>query len=112
MGRSLKKGPYVHEALAEKVERLNSAGKKEIINCLLYTSHYHRGVGSLGATGPARVFKGRKMAGRLGGARATSLGLKVIKVDPERNLLMVRGAVPGANHGLVTVRDSVKAKAK
>ncbi len=53
------------------------------------------------------------MAGRLGGARATSLGLKVIKVDPERNLLMVRGgAVPGANHGLVTVRDSVKAKAK
>jgi large subunit ribosomal protein L3 len=79
---------------------------------MAHGSHYHRGVGSLGATGPARVFKGRKMAGRLGGARATSLGLKVIKVDPERNLLMVRGAVPGANHGLVTVRDSVKAKAK
>ncbi len=75
-------------------------------------SMYHRRVGSLGATAPARVFKGRKMPGRLGGERTTTLGLTVVKVDPERNLIMVRGAVPGAKGGLVTIRDSVKAKKK
>ncbi|HOB42367.1 MAG TPA: 50S ribosomal protein L3 [Bacillota bacterium] len=79
---------------------------------MAHGSHYHRGVGSLGATAPARVFRGRKMAGRLGGTKATSLGLEVVKVDPERNLLMVRGSIPGATNGLVTIRDSVKAKAK
>jgi large subunit ribosomal protein L3 len=73
-------------------------------------SMYHRRVGSLGATAPARVFKGRKMPGRLGGERTTTLGLTVVRVDPERNLIMVKGAVPGANGGLVTIRDSVKAK--
>lgn len=79
---------------------------------MAHGSHYHRGVGSLGATAPARVFRGRKMAGSLGGTKATSLGLEVVKVDPERNLLMVRGSIPGATNGLVTIRDSVKAKAK
>ena len=73
-------------------------------------SMYHRRVGSLGATAPARVFKGRKMPGRLGGERTTTLCLTVVRVDPERNLIMVRGAVPGAKGGLVTIRDSVKAK--
>ncbi|MEA4883228.1 MAG: 50S ribosomal protein L3 [Clostridia bacterium] len=73
-------------------------------------SMYHRRVGSLGATAPARVFKGRKLPGRLGGERVTTQGLRVIRVDAERNLLMIRGAVPGANGGLVIVRDSVKAK--
>ena len=73
-------------------------------------SMYHRRVGSLGATAPARVFKGRKMPGRLGGERTTTLGLTVVRVDPERNLIMVKGAVPGAKGGLVTIRDSVKAK--
>ncbi|OPZ49684.1 MAG: 50S ribosomal protein L3 [Firmicutes bacterium ADurb.BinA052] len=73
-------------------------------------SMYHRRVGSLGATAPARVFKGRKMPGRLGGERTTTLGLTIVRVDPERNLIMVKGAVPGAKGGLVTIRDSVKAK--
>ncbi len=73
-------------------------------------SMYHRRVGSLGATAPARVFRGRKMPGRLGGERTTTLGLTVVRVDPERNLIMVKGAVPGAKGGLVTIRDSVKAK--
>ena len=73
-------------------------------------SMYHRRVGSLGATAPARVFKGRKMPGRLGGERTTTLGLTIVRVDPERNLIMVKGAVPGARGGLVTIRDSVKAK--
>ena len=75
-------------------------------------SMYHRRVGSLGATDPARVFKGRKMPGRLGGERVTTLGLKVVRVEPERNLIMVRGSVPGPNGGLVTVRESVKARKK
>ncbi len=73
-------------------------------------SMYHRRGGSLGATAPARVFKGRKMPGRLGGERTTTLGLTIVRVDPERNLIMVKGAVPGAKGGLVTIRDSVKAK--
>jgi large subunit ribosomal protein L3 len=73
-------------------------------------SMYHRRVGSLGATDPARVFKGRKMPGRLGHERVTTLAVKVVKVDAERNLIMVRGSVPGANGGLVTVRESVKAR--
>ncbi|MCR4425432.1 MAG: 50S ribosomal protein L3 [Firmicutes bacterium] len=72
-------------------------------------SMYHRRVGALSATDPARVFKGRKMPGRLGGERVTALGLTVMKVDSERNLLLVRGSVPGVRGGLVIVRDSVKA---
>ena len=75
-------------------------------------SKYHRGTGSMSATGPARIFKGRKLPGRLGGERVTALALTVVRVDPERNLIMVRGSVPGAHGGLVTVRESVKAKKK
>lgn len=79
------------------------------------TSHgsmYHRRVGSLGATDPARVFKGRKMPGRMGGDRVTIQGLTVAGVDLDRNLILVRGAVPGARGGLVVIKDSVKASRK
>ena len=72
-------------------------------------SHYHRGAGSLGAKGPARVFRGRKLPGRLGGCLVTVQKLLVVKVDPERNLLLVRGAVPGPKKSLVTIKSSVKA---
>jgi len=71
-------------------------------------SKYHRRPGSLGAKGPARVFKGRKLPGRLGGETVSVLHLKVAKVDPARNLLMVRGAVPGPRMGLLLIRDSVR----
>lgn len=74
-------------------------------------SKYHRRPGSLAAKGPARVFKGRRLPGRLGGERVTVLNLEVVRVDPERNLLLIKGAVPGVRRCLVTVRDSVKAKA-
>ncbi|HEY8450373.1 MAG TPA: 50S ribosomal protein L3 [Bacillota bacterium] len=68
-------------------------------------SKYHRGPGSLGAsTFPARVFKGRKLPGRMGGRRVTARGLRVVKVDPDRNLLFVKGAVPGARGAYVLVR--------
>lgn len=67
----------------------------------------HRSPGSIGASAsPARVIKGVKMAGRMGGCRRTSLNLKVVDIDVENNLLIVRGAVPGANGGHVLVRPS------
>lgn len=71
----------------------------------------HRVPGAVGAgTSPHRVFKGQKMPGRLGHDRVTVLNLEVVRVDAERNLLLVRGAVPGPNGGLVVVRSTVRGK--
>ena len=73
------------------------------------TQRKHRSPGSIGACAtPARVFKGTRMAGHLGHSRVTTLNLKVIKADPERNLLLIRGAVPGPRGGLVMVRSAVR----
>ncbi|NLJ72230.1 MAG: 50S ribosomal protein L3 [Syntrophomonadaceae bacterium] len=72
-------------------------------------SRYHRGTGSLGAKGPARVFKGKKLPGRMGRERVTVQCLKVVKVYSDRNLILVKGAIPGPNKGLVIIRNSVKA---
>lgn len=70
-------------------------------------SDRHRAPGSIGATtSPARVFKGKKMAGHMGNERVTVRRLKVVEADVERNLLLVRGSVPGAKNRLVTVRKS------
>jgi large subunit ribosomal protein L3 len=64
----------------------------------------HRKPGSIGAgTDPSRVIKGKRMPGHMGAERHTELGLRVVKVDAERNLLFVRGAVPGAKHGILLV---------
>ncbi len=72
-------------------------------------SDRHRAPGSIGACyTPGRVFKGKRMAGRMGGKRVTIQGLKVEMVDPERNLLVVRGAVPGAKNGLLIIRQARK----
>jgi large subunit ribosomal protein L3 len=69
-------------------------------------SHNVRKPGSIGSSAtPSRVFKGMKMAGRLGGKRATQVGLTVHSVDPELNLLMVKGAVPGSKNSVVEVRE-------
>ena len=69
-------------------------------------SHNIRKPGSIGASAtPSRVFKGVRMAGRMGGKRATQVGLTVHSVDPERNLLMVKGAVPGPKNGIVEIRE-------
>ena len=69
-------------------------------------SHNVRKPGSIGAAAyPARVFKGMKMAGRLGGKRVTQVGLSVHSVDAEQNLLLVKGAVPGPKNGIVQVRE-------
>lgn len=70
-------------------------------------SHNIRKPGSIGASAtPSRVFKGIKMAGRLGGKRVTQVGLVVHEVDTERNLLLVKGAVPGPKNGFVEVREA------
>ncbi|HWK21067.1 MAG TPA: 50S ribosomal protein L3 [Microbacteriaceae bacterium] len=69
----------------------------------------HRKPGSIGASStPSRVFKGQRMAGRMGNDRVTVLGLQVVRVDAERGVLLVKGAVPGAKGRLVFVRNSVK----
>lgn len=72
-------------------------------------SKYHRGPGALAAKGPARVFKGRKLPGQMGRERVTVQGLKVVKVYPERNLILIKGSIPGPRKGLVIIKDSVKA---
>ena len=76
---------------------------------MAHGSKYHRGVGSLSANSdPSRVFKNKHMAGQYGGDRVTVQNLEVVKVDAERNLLMIKGAIPGANGSLVMVRDAIK----
>ena len=68
-------------------------------------SHNVRAPGSIGASAdPARVFKGTRMPGRLGGKRVTQLGLEVVQVDAERNLLLIKGSVPGSRNSVVEVR--------
>ena len=70
-------------------------------------SHNVRKPGSIGASAtPSRVFKGQKMAGRMGGKRITQLGLVVHDVDVERNLLLVKGAIPGPKSGIVEIREA------
>jgi large subunit ribosomal protein L3 len=69
-------------------------------------SHNVRAPGSIGASAtPSRVFKGVKMAGRMGGKRVTQVGLKIHAVDAERNLLLVKGAIPGPKNGIVEIRE-------
>jgi large subunit ribosomal protein L3 len=73
------------------------------------TERKHRSPGAIGACAtPSRVFKGTHMAGQMGNERVTVLNLEVVESDPERNLLLLRGAVPGPSGGLVMVRSSVK----
>jgi large subunit ribosomal protein L3 len=70
---------------------------------------HHRAPGSIGACAtPARVFKGTRMAGHMGGEQVTTLGLQVVQADAERDLLLLKGAVPGPRGGLVLIRDAVK----
>lgn len=73
----------------------------------------HRKPGAIGSCAtPSRVFKGQKMAGRMGGEKVTTLNLEVVKADTDRNLLLIKGAVPGPKGGLVLVRNAAKAAGK
>lgn len=71
-------------------------------------SRYHRRPGSMGPVAPNRVFKGKKLAGRMGGDQVTIQNLEIVQVDTERNLLLVKGNVPGAKKSLVVVQGAVK----
>jgi large subunit ribosomal protein L3 len=78
---------------------------------MTHGSGYHRGIGALaGSASPGRILKGRKMPGHMGAEKVTVQNLTVVKVDAERGLLLVKGAVPGAKGGLLVIKDSVKAK--
>ncbi|TDT50434.1 50S ribosomal protein L3 [Fonticella tunisiensis] len=73
-------------------------------------SKYHRAVGSMGASSfPSRTFKNKKMPGHMGNVRTTIQNLEVVRVDADRNIILVKGGVPGPKKGLVVIRDSVKA---
>jgi len=73
-------------------------------------SKYHHRTGSMGAKGPARVFKGRNLPGRMGGERVTVQNLEVVRVDTDKNYILIRGCVPGAKKSLLILKESVKAK--
>lgn len=76
-------------------------------------AHFHRAPGAIGACAtPSRVFKGSRMPGRLGGDRITVMNLEVVDIKPERNMLLIRGGLPGPNGGLLMIRESVKARKK
>lgn len=76
---------------------------------MAHGSKFHRHAGSSGAaTSPGRVFKGKKMAGHMGSVKVTVQNLEVVRVDAEKNLILVKGAVPGAKKSLVIIKESVK----
>ena len=77
---------------------------------MAHGSKYHRHAGSNGSCStPSRVFKGKKMPGHMGGKKVTTQNLEVVRVDAEKNLLLVKGAVPGPKKSLVTIKESGKA---
>ena len=74
-------------------------------------SHFHRAPGSIGMSAwPSRVHRGKKMPGQMGNARVTLQNLEIVEVRPEQNLILVKGAIPGANQGLVLIRKCIKSK--
>ena len=76
---------------------------------MAHGSGYHRGIGSMGSIDAARVKKGKKMAGRLGGETVTVQNLEVVKIDLEKNVILIKGSVPGANKSYVVISNGVKA---
>jgi large subunit ribosomal protein L3 len=73
-------------------------------------SKYHRGVGSMGASSdPSRTFKGKKLPGHMGAQNVTVQNMEIVMVDPEKNVILVKGGVPGIRGSLVMIKDSVKA---
>jgi len=101
-GRSRGKG------FAGVVKRHNFAGGPAS-----HGAHFHRAPGAIGACAtPSRVFKGARMPGRMGAEKVTTLNLEVADVKPERNLLLLKGSVPGPDGGLLVIRESIKSVKK
>ena len=79
---------------------------------MAHGSKYHRHAGSNGAcSSPSKVFKGKKMPGHMGSVQVTVQNLEVVRVDADKNLLLVKGAVPGAKKALITIKETAKAEA-
>ena len=76
---------------------------------MAHGSRYHRRPGSMGPVAPNRVFKGKNLAGRMGGDRVTIQNLEVVQVIPEKNVILIKGNVPGAKKSLITIKSAVKA---
>lgn len=94
------------KGFAGTIKRYGQSGGPES-----HGSMYHRRVGSMGSnTTPARVFKGKRLPGHMGAVNVTVQNLDVVMVDGERNILVIRGAVPGPKGGVVEIRTSVKSK--
>ncbi|KAB7666139.1 50S ribosomal protein L3 [Bacillus sp. B1-b2] len=77
---------------------------------MAHGSRYHRRPGSMGPVAPNRVFKGKALPGRMGGEQVTVQNLEIVKVDAERNLLLIKGNVPGSRKALLKIKTAVKAK--
>jgi large subunit ribosomal protein L3 len=90
------------KGFAGTMKRHNFGGQRDSHGVSLM----HRAVGSIGSSNIARVFRGKRMPGRLGGERATIRNLRVVSVDPEKNMLLIRGAVPGPLGSMVLVRKA------
>lgn len=100
-------GTSIGKGFAGTIKRHNFGGGRASHGASLI----HRAPGSIGQRQtPGRVFKGKKMAGQMGNERCTTQNLEVVRVDAERNLLLVKGAVPGARGGDLIIRPAVKAK--
>ena len=76
---------------------------------MAHGSRYHRRPGSMGPVAPNRVFKGKALPGRMGGEQVTVQNLEIVKVDVERNLLLIKGNVPGAKKALLKIKGAIKA---
>jgi large subunit ribosomal protein L3 len=116
VGQEVTVGMFAAGELVDVIGRSKGKGYAGVIKrhharrgSMTHGSKYHRRVGSLNAgTSPSRVFKGRQMPGHLGSARVTVQGLELVRVDAERNLLLVKGAVPGYRGAWVTVQTAKK----
>ena len=93
------------KGFAGSIKRHNQAR-----GAMSHGSRYHRGPGALGAVDPMKVFKGRPLPGRMGRERVTIQNLEVVRVDPERNLLLVKGSIPGAKNSYVMIKSAIKSR--
>lgn len=76
---------------------------------MTHGSHFHRSPGSMGAASdPSKVFKGKKLPGHMGHEKVTVSNLEIVRVDAEKNLLLIKGAVPGPRGGFLTIKKSIK----
>jgi len=106
-----KKGDKVDVSGISKGKGFQGAIKRHgySLGRVTHGSKFHRGIGSMGAnTFPGRIFKGKKMPGHMGGVRVTTQNLAVVRVDGDKNLMLIRGAVPGPKGALLEIRDTVK----